>query len=175
MRATLLFLFISTASAFGIPQSSPVPTPTVYDPCSTDSGQQMYPHRLRRSLSLSDPDTPLLSRQFVAEEVIPGQGPSAPKPPPPSAKYIISDAIIVQGSTSLNGTQQVLPERFAVDVTNASDGSLPFRCTIDWNAALAGQDSVAYQLTCENYAFCVILQQAAPAPQAGFYLYVALP
>ena len=178
MRANLVYLLsfvaLTFGFAFGIPGSSSTPTPSAYDPCSTDSGGQKYPDRVRRSLPALSPEN-LIPRQFVGEQVIPGQGASAPKPPPPSAKYVISQALISQASQVVNFTQQSLPERIVIEVANVSDRSVPVECAINWNAAMAGQASVSYQLTCDNYAFCALLQQAAPAPEKGFYLYISLP
>ena len=136
-----------------------------YSPCNTGT-EQMYPHR--RSLSQAHS-----RRQFVSIEVIPGQGPNAPPPAPPSAKYIISQAVVQQGPAYMNGSQKMVPERFSIVVANATQGSNPVTCSIDWNPP--GAPNSGYQMSCLNFAFCAILTQQTHAVEDGFYLYISLP
>ena len=162
MRIFPLF-FALTVSSFGLPPSArDSPSVPPYLPCDTDSGQ-MYPHR--RSLSL-----PYHRRQFVGEQVIPGQGKGAP---PPSTKYIISEAVIEQGGPYKNQSQNTSFEGLSVLVANASEGSQPVTCSIYYNPP--GSPDLGYPLDCENYAFCAILTQQSQNPGVGFYLYISLP
>ena len=162
MRIIPIFLALALAILSTVSQSTGDQTNS---PCGTGS-DQMYPHR--RSLSPRHD-----RRQFVSIEVIPGQGTNAFTPPPLTAKYNISQAVVKQGSVYTNGTNTIVAETFSILVANATDGSMPVTCSISWNPP--GMVNTGYPMTCQEGAFCAILVQQSQAVMDGFYLYVSLP